>query len=109
MSAVFDFKSIRRSVERLEQKADFEEKNPKPTPNPIVWTPEWGYGTGTNCEDSKRACGPSFSSVITIDNAERFRQWVASANCSVKSKDDARLQLYQMYGLGYQGEDEAGC
>ena len=42
---VFDFKSIRRSLERQEQKADFEEKNPKPLDAaPVVWSPEWGYG-----------------------------------------------------------------
>jgi hypothetical protein len=29
-SPVFDFKSIRRSLERQEQKADFDGKNPKP-------------------------------------------------------------------------------
>jgi hypothetical protein len=40
---VFDFKSIRQKLERQEQKADFEEKNPKP-PMTVVWTPEWGYG-----------------------------------------------------------------
>jgi hypothetical protein len=38
---VFDFKSIRRSLERQEQKAEFEEKNPKPAA--VVWTPEYGY------------------------------------------------------------------
>lgn len=42
MSAVFDFKSIGRKLARLDQKSDFEEKNPKPAP--VVWTPEWGYG-----------------------------------------------------------------
>lgn len=42
MSAVFDFKSIRRKLECQEQKAEFEAKNPKPAP--VVWTPEWGYG-----------------------------------------------------------------
>jgi hypothetical protein len=41
-SPVFDFKAIRSKLERQEQKAEFEEKNPKP--NPVVWTPEWGYG-----------------------------------------------------------------
>lgn len=44
MSAVFDFKLIHRKVERLEQKAEFDAKNPKPDPNAVVWTPEWGYG-----------------------------------------------------------------
>jgi hypothetical protein len=44
MSIVTDFKSIRRSLERQEQKADFEEKNPKPLDAaPIVWMPEYGY------------------------------------------------------------------
>ena len=28
--AVFDFRSIRRKLERQEQKAEFEEKNPEP-------------------------------------------------------------------------------
>jgi hypothetical protein len=44
MSIVSDFKSIRRKLECQEQKADFEEKNPKPELNKVVWTPEWGYG-----------------------------------------------------------------
>lgn len=30
MSIVTDFKSIRRKLERQEQKAEFEEKNPEP-------------------------------------------------------------------------------
>jgi hypothetical protein len=42
---VFDFKSIRLKLDRQEQKAEFEEKNPKPDQNKVVWTPEWGYGT----------------------------------------------------------------
>jgi hypothetical protein len=44
--AVTDFKSIKRIVDRREQKAEFEEKNPKPPAwysNAIVWTPEYGY------------------------------------------------------------------
>lgn len=40
MSIVTDFRSIRRKLERQEQKVEFEEKNPKP----MVWNPEWGYG-----------------------------------------------------------------
>jgi len=43
---VFDFKAIRRKLDCQEQKAEFDEKNPKPEPAmKIVWTPEWGYGT----------------------------------------------------------------
>jgi hypothetical protein len=42
MSAVFDFKSIRSKLERQEQKADFEAKNPPAMK--VVWSPEWGYG-----------------------------------------------------------------
>lgn len=42
MSIVTDFPSIRRKLERQEQKVEFEEKNPKPAP--VVWTPEYGYG-----------------------------------------------------------------
>lgn len=41
---VFDFPSIARKLNCNEQKADFEEKNPKPDPNNVVWSPEWGYG-----------------------------------------------------------------
>lgn len=44
MSIVTDFRSINRKLERQEQKADFEEKNPKPDPSKVVWSPEWGYG-----------------------------------------------------------------
>jgi hypothetical protein len=44
VSIVTDFRSIRRKLERQEQKADFEEKNPKPAMT-VVWTPEWGYGS----------------------------------------------------------------
>jgi hypothetical protein len=46
MDDVNDFKSIRAKLERQEQKAKFEAKNP-PAPMwfnmPIVWTPEGGY------------------------------------------------------------------
>jgi len=42
--AVFDFKSIRRSLEKQAQKVEFEEKNPKPEPNKVVWHPQYGYG-----------------------------------------------------------------
>jgi hypothetical protein len=41
---VFDFKAIANKLNCNEQKADFEEKNPKPDPNKVVWSPEWGYG-----------------------------------------------------------------
>jgi hypothetical protein len=44
---VFDFKAIRRKLDCQEQKAEFEEKNPLPDPNKVVWTPEWGYGAAT--------------------------------------------------------------
>lgn len=49
MNAVHDFKAIARKLNRLEQKAKFEAKNPKPEPSSIfasgtvVWTPEHGY------------------------------------------------------------------
>lgn len=35
--AVFDFRSIRRKLERQEQKAEFEEKNPKVEPSMYGW------------------------------------------------------------------------
>jgi hypothetical protein len=34
---VFDFKSIRQKLERQEQKAEFEVKNPKPDPAMYGW------------------------------------------------------------------------
>lgn len=43
-SPVFDFKAIKRKLDCQEQKAEFEEKNPKVDPNKVVWSPEWGYG-----------------------------------------------------------------
>lgn len=43
-AGVFDFKAIRRKLDRQEQKAEFEAKNPKPDPNAPVWPTEWGYG-----------------------------------------------------------------
>lgn len=43
-SIIWDVKSIHLKLERQEQKADFEEKNPKVDPNKVVWSPEWGYG-----------------------------------------------------------------
>jgi len=46
--AVFDFTSIARKLNRQEQKADFEEKNPKPEPNKVVWHPLYGYGAAPN-------------------------------------------------------------
>jgi hypothetical protein len=39
--AVFDFKSIRRKLNRQEQKAEFEEKNP-PIPDTSMYG--WPYG-----------------------------------------------------------------
>jgi hypothetical protein len=48
---VFDFKSIRQKLERQEQKAEFEEKNPKPAMT-VVWTPEWGYGVPLPLDNS---------------------------------------------------------
>jgi hypothetical protein len=47
MDAVNDFKSIRSKLERREQKAEFEAKNPPPPAwysKTVVWTPEGGYG-----------------------------------------------------------------
>lgn len=40
-AAVFDFKSIRRKVDRQEQKAEFEAKNPV-QPEPSMYG--WPYG-----------------------------------------------------------------
>jgi hypothetical protein len=43
---VFDFKAIANKLNCNEQKADFEEKNPKPVEAaPVVWSYEWGYGS----------------------------------------------------------------
>lgn len=36
-SAVFDFPSINRKLNRTEQKAEFEAKNPKPVPSMYAW------------------------------------------------------------------------
>jgi hypothetical protein len=47
MSIIHDFKSIHSKLERQEQKAEFEVKNPPPPAwysKPVVWTPEYGYG-----------------------------------------------------------------
>jgi hypothetical protein len=38
MDAVNDFKSIRRKLERQEQKAEFEAKS-----RPVAWTPDGGH------------------------------------------------------------------
>jgi hypothetical protein len=46
VSIITNFKSIRQKLERQEQKAEFEAKNPRPD-NTVVWTPEWGYGVPT--------------------------------------------------------------
>jgi hypothetical protein len=46
MSVVTDFKAIRRKLERQDQKAEFEDKNPPPPAwysQPVVWTPDRGY------------------------------------------------------------------
>jgi hypothetical protein len=45
--SVFQFKAIARRLNCNDQKADFEEKNPKPEPNKVVWSHEWGYGVAT--------------------------------------------------------------
>lgn len=37
MSAVTDFKSIKRKLERMEQKEEFEAKNPKVEPSMYGW------------------------------------------------------------------------
>jgi hypothetical protein len=62
--AVFDFKSIRRKLDRQEQKAEFEAKNPVPEPGMYGWPygvavplksmahPEWPYA-GTPFEWTK--------------------------------------------------------
>jgi hypothetical protein len=36
-SAVFDFKAINRKLNRQEQKAEFEAKNPEPVPSMYAW------------------------------------------------------------------------
>jgi hypothetical protein len=36
-SAVFDFKSINKILNRQEQKAEFEAKNPEPVPSMYAW------------------------------------------------------------------------
>jgi hypothetical protein len=63
-SIVTDFKSIRRKLERQEQKVEFEEENPKVEPSMYGWPygvavplksmahPEWPYA-GTPFEWSK--------------------------------------------------------
>jgi hypothetical protein len=63
-SIVTDFKSIRQKLERQEQKAEFEAKNPKVEPSMYGWPygvavplkslahPEWPYA-GTGFEWSK--------------------------------------------------------
>jgi hypothetical protein len=40
-SIVTDFRSINRKLNRQEQKAEFDAKNPPPAK--VVWTPEHGY------------------------------------------------------------------
>ena len=44
MSIISDFKSIRRKLERMEQKAEYDEKNPTPAwyDMPVMWSPEQG-------------------------------------------------------------------
>jgi hypothetical protein len=49
MSIIHDFKSIRRKLERQEQKAEFEAKS-----QPIAWTPEHGYLTPSEFNDAAR-------------------------------------------------------
>jgi hypothetical protein len=46
MNIIDDFKSLRRKVERMDQKAEHEAQNPPPAwyDKPIRWTPEHGYG-----------------------------------------------------------------
>jgi len=44
LSLVTDFKSIARKLNRMEQKADLDEKNPKAEPAQPTWHPQWGYG-----------------------------------------------------------------
>jgi hypothetical protein len=45
MSIIHDFKSLRRKVERMDQKAEFEEKNP-PVPASF-WEQFLGYPAGS--------------------------------------------------------------
>jgi hypothetical protein len=47
MNIIHDFKSLRRKLERMDQKAEHEAQNPPPPAwydKPIAWTPEHGYG-----------------------------------------------------------------
>lgn len=52
MSIVSDFKSIRRKLERMEQKAEYDEKNPAPAwyDMPVMWSPEQGYAVADKSE-----------------------------------------------------------
>lgn len=46
MSIIHEFKAIRRKLERQDQKAEFEDRNPPPPAwysKPTVWTPDSGY------------------------------------------------------------------
>lgn len=46
MSIIHDFRSIKRKLERQEQKAEFDAKNPPPPAwyeMPVCWSPEQGY------------------------------------------------------------------
>jgi hypothetical protein len=45
MNIIDDFKSLRRKVDRMDQKAEHEAQNPPPPAwysKPVVWTPERG-------------------------------------------------------------------
>jgi hypothetical protein len=49
MSIVTDFKSISLKLNRLEQKAEWDAKNPKPEPTPAMYG--WPYGVAVPFAD----------------------------------------------------------
>ena len=61
MSIVTDFKSIRRKLERQEQKADFEEKNP-PIDTSMYG---WPYGAAV-----------PYAPYVTDEQVEKLTDWL---------------------------------
>lgn len=59
MSIVTDFKSIRRKLERQEQKAEFEEKNPEPAMY------GWPYGVAV-----------PYAPYVTDEQVEKLAGWL---------------------------------
>jgi len=81
--AVFDFTSIARKLNCQEQKADFEEKNPKAEPNKVVWHPVWGYGAPVPLADG---CGSTQAGRITGGSCESVT--IATADLPPYSPSD---------------------